>query len=183
MICFGFGQVDAELSVYYQALRDGSRIEDAIRTRKRAIRRYLRHCQEIAGDRRILIKGLNTIALRNTGSLRTMIRNNLAPALGIAERDLADWLDQSGVTLALHGRINGEIAKALRQAAERMGLAYFDLRAATGIRRRSGLSRREFCGRSRDVHLRNLSKIENAVLLRSVGCGQGGCLQSEGRPG
>ena len=159
-ICFGFGQVDAELSCYYQALRDGSRIEDAIRTRKRAMQRYLRHCQRIAGGRRILIKGLNTVALRNTGSLRMMILRNLVPALGIAERDLADWLDVNDVTLSLHARINNEIATALRRAVERVDLAYFDLRSTTGIKRRIYLSKREFCGRSRDVHLRALPGIE-----------------------
>ncbi len=159
-ICFGFGQVDAELGCYYQALRDGTRIEDVIRLKRRAMQRYLRHCLSMAGERRILIKGLNTVALRSTRSLRMMIGHNLVPSLDIPARDLADWLELNGVTLALHARINAEIATALRRSAERMGLPYFDLRAVTGTQRRAGLSKRAFSSRSRDVHLRDLNEIE-----------------------
>lgn len=159
-VCFGFGQVDAELSCYYMALRDGVSLAEATRAKRGAMPRYLRNCLRLAEGRGLVIKGPNTVTLRGTGALHRMLCANLCPALGLSEQDLSCWLHENDVTLARHGAINVEIATALRRSAHRFGLPYFDLRAALARQDHPGLSQPRFCGRARDVHVQPVLRIE-----------------------
>lgn len=159
-VCFGFGQVDAELSCYYMALRDGVSLAEATRAKRGAMPRYLRNCLRLAAGRGLVIKGPNTVTLRGTGALHMMLRANLCPALDLSKQDLSHWLHENDVTLARHGAINVEIATALRRSAHRLGLPYFDLRAAMASADHPGLSQPSFCGRARDVHVQPVMRIE-----------------------
>jgi len=160
LICFGFGQVDAEQSCYFMAIRDGLPLETAIQLKAQALRRYLRFCRRAANSRPFVIKGLNPVTLHDDGALHRMLLRTLPVALDLPRQTLADWLDRNAVTVESHRAINAAPASDLRKTAEALSFPYFDLRDETSMEERHGLAKPEFCGHARDVHLRCVPEIE-----------------------
>lgn len=159
-VCFGFGQVDAELSCYFDALRSGIPLDDAIRIKKRQVHRYLLFCQRSAGERPFVIKGLNPVALQNNHAFRRMLLGNLPAALEISAPDVSHWLDRNSVTLETHYKINSEIAEELNRAAKLLSLAYFDLREELSTGGKLAVAKPDLCGPATNVHLRLIPTIE-----------------------
>lgn len=162
VICFGFGQVDAEQGCYYVALRDGTSIQDAVTAKTQMFRRYLRFCMRAAKDRQVVIKGLNTTTLHDTAALHRMIWRNLSQKLQVPRRQVARWLVDNNVDIASHCAINISISETLRKEAEAASLAYFDLRSLTALPDPPGLTMPELCGARGDVHLARTPEIEAA---------------------
>ncbi len=171
VICFGFGQVDAEQSCYYMALRDGTSIEAALDAKTKVLTRYLRFCLRAAKGRHLVIKGLNTSTLHNTADLHRMLLRKIPRQLGLPRKRAARWLMAHGVDIEAHRHLNTAMADALRTATEVAGLPYFDLRDLTALPDKSGLTRPALCGNAGDVHLAQTPDIETAfgsALARSV---------------
>ncbi|WP_454275281.1 hypothetical protein [Roseovarius sp. MBR-154] len=172
VVCFGFGQVDAELSCYYMALRDGTGIQEALDVKSLILNRYLCDCMRAAKGRQLVIKGLNTSTLHETKALHRMLLRKFPDQLQMPRRQVAKWLVDHDVTVTSHHRINTAMAAALHGAAAALGLPYFDLRGLTGTPEQPGLTRPEFCGRRGDVHLADTAQMEAAfaeALANSIG--------------
>ncbi len=161
VVCFGFGQVDTELSCYFMALRDEIRVEDALETRLRALSRYLDSCLEVAGQRHVIVKGLNTSTIQDAKSMRRMLNRRIRIPLKMSRDQFSEKIECLGVSLERHWKINADFSDRLRQEAEAYGLPYFDLREVTGVMNTPGLSKPEYCIGGGDVHLRHSSWIEN----------------------
>lgn len=168
IVCFGFGQVDAEQSCYFKAFRDGIDIQEAVKAKQSALLSYLRFCKRLAQGRRIIIKGLNTTTLHETRDLRKMLLRNLPSALGMPKKKVARWLESNDVTVSTHRNINVAVAESLQNSADLLTLPYFDIRYLTDLQDQPGLTKPEFCARVGDVHLSQTSEIE-ASFANEVG--------------
>ncbi len=171
VVCFGFGQVDAELSCYFVALRDDIRIEDAVATRLKSLRRYIEACKKAVKHRQIVIKGLNTATVDAPKAFRKMLHRRIRTALDMPRGQFTKKIEDLGLTLETHWKINADISAGLRQVSEVQALPYFDLREMTGVAGMPGLSKPEYCVGGGDVHLRQSIEIEDQfsqALARTV---------------
>ncbi|WP_299948170.1 hypothetical protein [uncultured Ruegeria sp.] len=160
LVSFGFGQVDAELSCYFVAIRDQVDLDTAIQSRIDQLSHYLLFCQQAAPNRRVLVKGLNTSTLHRKYQLHNMLLETLPNQLGLTQDAFVDWLRQNQINIKRHREINERIAGELQKQAEAAGISYFDIRNHTGLADQPGLTNPEFCGRKRDVHLKRSLEIE-----------------------
>ncbi|WP_420586195.1 hypothetical protein [Ruegeria sp.] len=160
VICFGFGQVDAELSCYYVAFRDNISLEEAIDTRLHLQDRYLEACRSLAGNRGIAIKGLNTATIDEPKALRKLLHRRIRARLDIPRGQFSRRMEELNITVDRHWQINAALSSGLRQKSRAQGLAYFDLRDATGRSDKPGLSKPEYCVGGGDVHLRMSPEVE-----------------------
>ncbi|WP_170765612.1 hypothetical protein [Ruegeria lacuscaerulensis] len=163
VICFGFGQVDAELSCYFVALRDNIPLEDAIKSRLNSFPRYMESCGKAAGHRQIVVKGLNTATLQDSKAMRKMLHRRIRAPLELPRGQFSQKIENLGITLERHWKINADISAGLRQAAEAQGFPYFDLRKVTSLEGKPGLSKPEYCLGGGDVHLRQSAGIEHQL--------------------
>ncbi|SLN73852.1 hypothetical protein [Ruegeria meonggei] len=160
-ICFGFGQVDAELSCYFVAFRDNIRLADAITAKLEAQKRYLEACKEVAGNRAIVIKGLNTATIQDPKDLRKMLHRRIRTRLQAPRGQFTRRADELGITIQRHWDINAELSSGLKEKSRALGLPYFDLRDVTGSEDNPGLSKPEYCVGGGDVHLRQSALVED----------------------
>lgn len=163
LVCFGFGQVDAELSCYFIAFRDGCDLETALQSRIDMLEHYLFFCREAVSNRPFLVKGLNTVTLQSKYRLYEMLLQKLPEQLGTDRSAFSDWLEQNEVGLTRHREINTTITKELRAGAGLLGIPYFDVRDRTSLPNQPGLTKPEYCGRKRNIHL-NQSKATETLF-------------------
>ncbi|WP_170448815.1 SGNH/GDSL hydrolase family protein [Ruegeria arenilitoris] len=160
-LVFGFGQVDAELSCYFVALRDSINLESALETRIAKLGSYLDACKDVADGRPFLIKGLNTSTLHETAALHRMVARNLHQELGLMQRQVVRALRLRKITTDVHRQLNTQLTTALSDAAQARNFPYVDLRETTGLKERPGLSKPSFCAGGTDIHLRLAPEVES----------------------
>ena len=166
LICFGFGQVDAEITCYLHALRNAGKVPENRHVYFRnTYARYLQSCKEIAGEKRFVIKGINPATFRSDDSVRDYIGSQLKRYLDV-ENEIAQncLLEFLGVNLEKHCEINQTAMLALRELCHDNNVPYFDIRNLVSDPATCGLARKEFTRRRPDPHL-VLSGVERAKTV------------------
>lgn len=157
VICFGFGQVDAEVTFYLRALRaEGLKPNSVYAAFQTIYARYLHACIELAGSRPFIIKGLNPVSLPTDDLVKRYLKIQFRRYFGIESDDIQNCLVALlDINLLSHCEINQTAALVLKELCFDHGLPYFDIRAKVSDPLSVGLARLEFCARYKpDPHLR-----------------------------
>lgn len=154
MLCYNFGQVDAEAGVYYgrYVLCRDETDEDYF---TRVYSSYLDQCAAFADTTPFVIKGLNTSCLIDDRAVALQVFGMTTRRIKVqSEREeIQKRLEDADTTVEAHAKRNALANDILKSLAKKKGISFFDIRDAVEDPNMPGLTDTPYLPHNPDIHL------------------------------
>lgn len=153
-VCMNLGLVDADAGIYYRKYVKQSDIS-AEADFAQTYADYVKTVRQILPDQTIVFKGLNPSTIAAQHYFDNYVQTNITKRIPDQKirAQVAERMETDKTTIKAHGELNCLAAELLKDAVEKAGFVYFDLRKDLESADRPGICRDEFLPGPHDNHI------------------------------